>query len=349
MPIIQSISRFIKTIQIPFTTASCINRQKKFISKNIAPQLAEAKKKHDGNPDDIDLKKISDRYGLIVPAVFGEAICALRGEPMTKKERLAITCQAAMMVLAEHFFDNQIISEQRLKDLIEKPGQFTAKTESERLFLNFYKTALATAPQPTQMQEQLYKLFYALQFSKQQYGLDLSYEIIKDFTMRKGGALMLFYRTAFTHPFKNGEEKMLYSFGGLMQLSNDFFDVYEDHKNGVSTLVTTAIKTEELHFHYAALLQIAKEAAFRSGYPKKSVRKFLGIIFRGIFSRSYVCPERLKKIEKRTNGNFDLKSYSRKDLTCDMSTVGNKLKSFRYYMKLSRRPVAVKPFASAGR
>lgn len=347
MPIIQSISRFVQTLQIPITTASCINRQKKFFRKNVDPQLADAKKNHDGSPDENDLKKISDHYGLIVPAILGEAICALRGEPMTKKERLVLSNLAAMSALADDFFDEQILSEQGLKDFIEKPQEFTGKTSSQKLFLHFYNTALANAPQPTQIKEQFYKLFFALQLSKQQDGPGLSYEVIKDITMRKGGELMMFYRTAFKHPFKHGEEKMLYSFGGLIQISNDILDVYEDHKNGVSTVVTTAIKTQELRFHYAALLQIAKEAAFRSGYPKKNARKFLGIIFFGIFSRSHVCLDRLKKIEKRTYGNFDLKSYSRKDLTCDMSTVGNKLKALRYYFKLSRRPFSPKSAITA--
>ena len=337
MPIIKSISMFVQKVQIPFTAASCINRQKNFFGKNIDPQLADAKKKNDGSLDENDLKKISGHYGLIVPGILGEAFCALRGEPMTKKERLAITSQAAMMVLAENFFDKQILSEQGLKDFIEKPQEFNGNTCCQKLFLNFYKTALANAPQPTQMQEQLYNLFYARQFAKQQHGPGLSYEVIKDISMRKGGELMMFYRRAFKHPFKNGEEKMLYSFGGLIQLSNDIFDVYEDHKNGVSTLVTTAMKTEELRFYYAALLQIAKEAAFRSGYPKKNVREFMGIIFMGIFNKGYVCLDRFKKMEIRSRNIFDVKAYSRIDLCFDMNTWSNKLKSLRYYMKLSRR------------
>ena len=56
MPIIQSISMFVQKVQIPFTAASCIHRQKKFIRKNIDPQLADAKKKNDGSLDENDLQ-----------------------------------------------------------------------------------------------------------------------------------------------------------------------------------------------------------------------------------------------------------------------------------------------------
>jgi hypothetical protein len=336
MPIIQSISRFVRSLAVPFSTVSDINKQKNFIKKYIDPQLEKAKKLADGSLDENDYKKITGYYGLAVPAILGEAFCALRGEPMTDKERMASTCQGAMTGLGDDFFDKQRLSEQGVKDFIEKPEQFTGNTASEKLFLDLYKTALASAPQPAQMQQQIYKVFQAQLLSKQQDSPGLSCEVIKDITIRKGAESLLYYRTAFWHPLKNGEEKMLYSLGGLMQLSNDIFDVYKDHQSGVSTLVTTATKIEELRFYYSALLKVGKEAAFRSGYPKKNVRRFMGIISIGIFSRCYVCLDQLEKNEKRTNHVFDLKAYRRKDLVCDMDTVGNKLRSLRYHFKISK-------------
>ena len=129
---------------------------------------------------------------------------------------------------------------------------------------------------------------------------------------------------------------MLYNLGGLMQLSNDIFDVYKDHQSGVSTLATTTTKIRELRFHYSALLQTGKEAAFKSGYPKKKVRKFMGIISIGIFSRCYVCLDQLEKNEKKSGNVFDPKLYQRKDLICDMDTAANKWKSLKYHLKISR-------------
>ena len=337
MPIIQNISRFLQNIQTPFTTVSNINRQKKFLKKNIGPQLTAAQKQADGSLDESDIKKINGYYGLAVPAVLGEAFCVLRGEPMTEKERIASTNQGAMTGLGDDFFDKQRLSAQGVKDFIEKPEQFSGNSASEKLFLDFYKTALANAPQPAQMQQQIFKVFQAQLLSKQQDAPGLSYEVIKDITIRKGAESLLYYRTAFEHPMRNGEEKMLYSLGGLMQLSNDIFDVYKDYQSGVNTLATTATKIESLRFHYWAVLQIGTDAAFRLGYARKNIRKFLGLISIGIFSRCFVCLDQLEKIEKRTGGVFDLKSYNRKDLICDMDTVGNKLKSLWYHLKLSRK------------
>ncbi len=346
MPIIQSISRFLQSSLLPIHVFSCISRQKAFIKKNISPLLEDAKRIADGSLDENDLKKITGYYGLAVPAILGEAFCALRGSGMTDKERMAGTCQGGMTGLGDDFFDKQRLSEAALKDFIERPELFNGNTASEKLFLHFYKTALANAPHPERMQEQVYRVYHAQLLSKRQARPGLTYEAIKDITLRKGAESLLYYRTAFENPFKRGEEKMLYCLGGLMQFSNDIFDVYKDHKNGISTLVTTAHKIKELRFLYSAILQIGTEAAFKTGYPKKNVRKFLGIISIGIFSRCYVCLDQLEKNERRSNDIFDPNLYQRKDLVCDMETAKNKWRSLRYHLKITKqgRPVGfVKP------
>lgn len=336
MPIIESISRFIQTVRIPFMVVSKIKQQKKFIQQNISPLLEEAQKFTDESIDKTDLDKITGYYGLAVPAILGEAFCALRGKKMSDKERLASTCQGAMTGLGDDFFDKQRLSEKALRDFIENPEYFNGNTASEKLFLQFYKAALANATEPLLMQEQIYRVFQAQLLSKQQSMPGLSYEVLKDITLRKGGESLLYYRTAFENPMKKGEEKMLYCLGGLMQQSNDIFDVYKDHQNGISTLITTASKIKELRFLYSALLQIGIDAAYKSGYAVKNIEKFLGIVSIGIFSRCYVCLDQLENNERRSGNVFDPKFYQRKELICDMDTAVNKLKSIRYHLKIMR-------------
>lgn len=336
MPILQSISRFLDNIKTPFTIISKVNRQKAFIRKNIQPLLNDAQRAADGSLDENDIQKITGYYGLAVPAVLGEAFCALRGEPMTEKERASSTGQGAMTGLGDDFFDKQRLSDQGVKDFIERPGSFEGNTASEKLFLHFYKTALANAPRPEDMQQQIFNVFHAQLLSKQQDVPGLSPDIMKDITIRKGAESLIYYRTAFEHPLQNNETKMLYALGGLMQLSNDIFDVYKDREAGVNTLVTTAGSIQALRTYYGAVLKMGRDSAFRSGYPKPNVRKFLALLSMGIFSRCYVCLDQLQKNEKKTNGKFDVKAYSRKELICDMDTLPNKLRSLRYHLKICK-------------
>ena len=94
-----------------------------------------------------------------------------------------------------------------MKDFIERPEHFYGNTASEKLFLHFYKTALANAPDRVKVQQQIMRVFHAQLLSKQQSKLQLSNEVLKDITIRKGAESLLYYRTAFEHPMKKGEEK----------------------------------------------------------------------------------------------------------------------------------------------
>ncbi len=309
--------------------------QKNFIRKNIEPLLVEAQSIADGSIEENDLKKITGYYGLAVPAILGEAFCALRGKAMTDKERLASTCQGAMTGLFDDFFDEQRLSEDALIDILQKPDSFHPASANEKLFLHFYTTALSNAPEIKMMQQQLYQVYRAQVLSKQQSAPGLSYEVIKDITIRKGAESLLYYRTAFEHPFKKGEEKMLFCLGGLMQLSNDIFDVYKDQQQGIHTVVTTAKHTRDVRRYFLALLEMAYEAAYKTGYDRRNIKSFMDIISLGIFSRCFVCMDQLEKLEVRTGGLFEPARYQRKDLICDMDAAFNKWRSLKYHLKHS--------------
>ncbi|HMK02795.1 MAG TPA: hypothetical protein VK489_01335 [Ferruginibacter sp.] len=329
----------ISSLQAPIlvnTLLQNLRAQKKFIQQNIIPVLGEARKNNDGSIEENDLKKITGYYGLAVPAILGEAFCVLKGRKMTGKERLTSTCQGAMTGLFDDFFDKQRLSDEGLKEFLLNPGTVTGNSTAEKLFLYFYATALANAPQPNLMQEKLYRVYQAQVLSKEQARPGLVYEQIKDITLLKGAESLIFYRTAFENPPDIKEEKMLFCLGGLMQLSNDIFDVYKDQQQGIHTLVTTAKKIKDLRLLFSSLLEIGYAAAYKTAYTRKNIKSFLSIISLGIFSRCFVCLDQLEKLEARSGNVFEPARYKRNDLVCDMDKTANKLRSLGYHLRTSR-------------
>lgn len=314
-----------------------LKRQKKYIRKNIVPFLDEAKAVNDGSIDHEDIKKITGYYGLAVPAVIGEAICVLRHKKMTSTERMVSTCQGAMTGLGDDFFDKQRLSETELKNFIESPDISSGKTELEKIALHFYISALNNSARPLFMKNQVIKVFQSQLLSKKQTKPGLSIQEIKEISFQKGGQSLLFYRTAFDHPLKKGEDDVLYVLGSLMQLSNDIFDVYKDLQNGIHTLVTTTTNIKVLREIYGEILQTGIQATLQLGYNKKDIRKFLQILSMAIFSRCYVCLDQLEGNEKKSDNIFRPHLYTRKDLVCDMDTTANKLKSIKYHMWITQK------------
>jgi hypothetical protein len=328
------------SVQIPqliFGLYKKISTQKKYLQQNILPLLNAAKQSNDGSLDESDFKKITHYYGLAVPAILGEAFCALHGKRMTDKQRTASTYQGAKTGLFDDFFDKQNLSEQALKNFIENPITITGNTSNEKLFLNFYNEALSNCPSKNGMLTQLYKVYDAQVESKQQATEGLSQQQIQHITIKKGGESLLFYRTAFEFELTNAEHIMLFKLGGVMQLANDIFDVYKDCKSGIYTLMTTAKKVSDVRQLFIELLNEAQAAAYATHLLTKNVHRFLQIISMGIFSRVFVCLNHLEKAEQTSNGIFTPEAYTRSQLICDMDKVGTVLQSIKYHIKYCRK------------
>ncbi len=323
------------TLQTPRTLLALlrnIKKQANFIRENLGDELAAAKEVNDGSLDATDFKKITHYYGLAVPAILGEELCALRGEKMSVKERLALTYQGAMTGLGDDFFDKQGTSPETVKAFIENPEKFTGHTASEQLFLSFYRKSLEYAQDPALVRQYLRKVFAAQVQSKKQASPGLSREEIIKITLDKGGVSVLFYRAAMSHPFRQNEEEALYKIGGLMQFGNDVFGVYNDYNENISTLLTTTKKIDEVRTLFRAVMDSSFQSVYGAGYPPRNVKRFLRLISMSLCSRCFVCFDQLEEKEALSYNIFTPGQYTREDLVCDMDKAGNKWRSVLYHI-----------------
>jgi len=321
---------------VTFTLVRKLLKQKKFLNQSIIPILSKAMQQNDGSLDESDIRKITHYYGLAVPAVLGEAFCVLRGSPMTTAERWASTSQGAMTGLFDDFFDKQYLSDEAVEKLVQDEATSQPWQSNETLFNIFYSKALDTVADKMAMQSALGKVYEAQVNSKKQQETNCSLSFIHDTTFFKGGTSLLFYRTAF-HPKPSEQEtELLYKLGGIMQLSNDIFDVYKDRENGTRTLVTEAVHIDDVMNLLTNQLTDCFKQSAKTGFPQKNSRQFLSTLSLGIFSRALVCLEQLKGLEASSDNRFQVHQYSRKQLICDMDTLRNILRSAAYHKQVMK-------------
>ena len=323
-------------LQTPRTLSALLSNVKKqhqFIREHLQEELTAAKNSNDGSLEEKDFKKITHYYGLAVPAILGEEICALRGSNMSLKERLALTYLGALTGLGDDFVDRQGTSPEKVKTFIETPEKINGHTSGEQLFLSFYKKSLQYAHDPSLVKQYFRKVFAAQLESKKQAVPGLSREEILKITLNKGGVSVLFYRAAMSHPFLPGEEDALYKIGGLMQFGNDIYGVYDDCNEKINTLLTTTKKIDEVRTIFRSVMDSSFQAAYEAGYPVKNVKKFLRLISMSLCSRCFVCLDQLEKREASTGHVFLPAQYSRTDLVCDMDKASNKWKSVNWHIK----------------
>ncbi|MEO7264168.1 MAG: hypothetical protein ABIW38_04610 [Ferruginibacter sp.] len=321
---------------LPVTVISIIKnlkRQKKFLKKKINPILDNAKVNNDGTLSEKDFDKINKYYGLAVPAILAEAFCTLQNRKLSEKERMISTCQGATTGLFDDFFDEKYLNEIDILEKIESSNKSLSKNSNEGLFDFFYLKMLEMSKSPEIIKEYSRAIYKEQVKSKLQQTDNLSAQQTWEITLSKGGNSLLFYRAAVEPPASDKEKAVLFLLGGLMQLSNDIFDIYKDREAGIKTLPMFYEDIEELKLFFQEKLQAVYAEAYSLPFDRYSIQRFLSILSISVFSRSFVCLQQLEELQKTTGNIFQLSTYSRNQLICDMDTKKNMLHSAAYHVK----------------
>lgn len=227
-----------------------VNRQKKFIRNSLEEELNFFRNNKDGSLSAADFKKINSYYALGVPAILGESLAYLRGEQLTERERSCLTYLGGISGLLDDLFDAPGKGAEHLKEFIQSPEKLYPSNSHEKLLLYFYKKGLTFSDHPEEIQKQAEKVYEAQQLSLQQKDSFPSSESLNDIIYSKGGSSFIYYRLCLKDLPDKAEVDFLYHLGGLMQLGNDIFDVWEDHLSETQTAATICKNINELRSHF---------------------------------------------------------------------------------------------------
>lgn len=308
-----------------------VKRQRHFVKKILEADIAKASASNDGSLDEEDFNKIRGYYGFGVPAIVGEGFCTLRGQGMSREERLASTYQGALTGLYDDFFDKSGLNHKEIQKMMSGPDSHDPSSSLEQLFIYFLSGVHQNLHDKKLFNHYFNKVFEAQVQSKRQEKDDLSKDEILDITFTKGAFSLLFYRSVFNHAFREGEEEAFFTIGGLMQLGNDIFDVYKDSKAGIHTLPTTCAHIDDVRQVFVNQLDKCISMVEKLDYEKKDIKRYLSKLLLGI-SRVFVALEQLERLQKISGDRFKPNEYSRKELICDMEKAQNILRSMKYFV-----------------
>lgn len=315
---------------IYFFLLKSVFKQKRFIQNQLEKELLEFRKTNDGSLTLADFRKIRYYYALGVPGILGESLAVLRGYSLTKKERLCLTFLGSTSGLLDDLFDDQSKEVQHLNNFILDPENLQPSNSNEALLVHLYSLGLSYATHPKDLKEQALIVYEAQERSLDQKTVNPDQEI-NEITFSKGSTSFLFYRLCLEQLPEQAEMKMISHLGGLMQLGNDIFDVWEDFHSGTKTAANTCFSIQQLRRDFSADFKTFFQLADKTSYSKKQVKRFSNIISLAL-ARVYVCLDQFEKLEISTNNKFKIERYSRKQLICDMQKPKNQLKATRYFI-----------------
>lgn len=310
-----------------------VRAQKKYIRKILIPELLPFQKKNDGSLRKEDFRKITGYYALGVPAILGYSFGVLRNAPLDRRERSCITYLGGISGLLDDLFDDPTKEVLHLESFILTPNNLQPDNTYESLLQHCYMLGLKNSANADALKEQAIKVFYSEKESKRQQGHQLSIEETKKLTFLKGGHSFLFYRLCLSNPLMEKEKNMIFQLGGLMQMGNDIFDVWEDTQSNIDTLATKSQNITDLRKSFHNELEKAVEAVDHCEYPKNQLRAFTKLMLFGL-ARVYVCLDQLEKLQDSKTSIFQPEKYSREQLICDMEMTKNKKAAIKHYLRL---------------
>ena len=297
--------------------------------------------KFDGKFDKKTLEKIIKRYS-IQQHFINDSFSSLYGRNNIEKEKKRNLLYFIMVSVYDDFFDDKTLTIEQIDSIFYHPETFTPHTFFEKVFIYTHTYLLKDVADKTQYLKDFEGLHIAQKDSLEQFNPNVTDEALLSITTRKGGYCLLMCRHYLDTPYLPQANATWYALGGVIQLTNDLYDIYKDMQEGIITLAVRAKHYEAIyalyHSHAVALNETIRQL------PVSHTRKMdLSIILNVIAAFGYVALDNLKRLQSTQANNSILPAFDtlpRKELIIDMEKNSNRFKLLKFtYQNASLRVV----------
>lgn len=270
---------------------------------------------------------LEKRLGYYLTGVdwFLHWMAGLLGEKLKVAERKLGWQMAVMFALGDEISEgnNRLQADIKIA-VLEK--EKTKQSPEERLIAFAYQNILKQHPDLPTFQFYLKLALQAQDDSLLQKNDDLSPSQLRKITFDKCGYAFLLLRSGLTSPIGEAEKESIYLLGGLIQLINDTFDVYEDCQAGIHTLPNTSSDIIAFRSHFE---QAVADVLGSIQAPPKRKKRF-ALQLAPIVATTRVCIWQFEQLQRHSGGVFQPKTYTRADLICDMEKPANLWRAIRF-------------------
>lgn len=286
------------------------------------------------------LKKIHNYYCLGVPATCA-IYAGIYGKKLTTDQRKLATLAGILTPLIDNFTDHQTLSAEALDRLTTAPERFHPLTLEEAIVKDILCILLQKVSSPHGFLKALKDTIQAQHRSALQMQPETALEKLLEISTSKGGYSHIFFHYLIEEIPTQETIDTLYQMGGMLQLSNDIFDVYKDHQEGIATYANRCPDYTLFEQEYLRGCRKYCKMARSLPYPAPGIQLFTSF-FGGVMGRGLVALQMLKKLQQQTGcAALPLDQLQRSQLICDMEKPGNKLQTVRHTYRVVARKSSV--------
>jgi hypothetical protein len=310
-----------------------VKKQERFLQTHLPVLLAEVAPEQAQTFTAQHTKRIT-KYWQLGLNLICENLYHLTGKQLNAEERHRIILLSVFGPLFDDLFDDKLLDHEQIESLVENPEAYVASNDTDRLVIKLYLEILKGTPQRQLFIDQLKAVFFWQKESLKQLNANITEEELYRITYNKSYyAVLLFCAVLDYYP---GPEilEMLYPVAGLMQLTNDAFDVYKDVHAGVYTLPNLYRNFGQLQQHFMAEIASINYKIWQMPYPAKD-KQVYAITIHSLHAMGWMALEQLKEITMGISSIAGLRSLSRKALICDMDSFQQKRKWLEHIRRLT--------------
>ena len=319
---------FIKSIgSLTLKTFSGLKQSEKWATT----YLYTVEEKFDGKFDKKTLEKIVKRYS-IQQHFINDSFSSLFGRNNVEKEKERNLLYFIMVSVYDDFFDDKTLTIDEIDSIFYHPETFNPQTFFEKVFIYTHIRLLNDVADKAQYFKDFEGLHIAQKDSLEQFNPNVTDEALLSITTRKGGYCLLMCRHYLDTPYLPEADASWYALGGVIQLTNDLYDIYKDMQEGIITLAIRAKQYEAIyalyHSHATALNDTIRQLPVT-----KNRKSDLSIILNVIAAFGYVALDNLKRLQANNSNNSILPAFdtlARKELIIDMEKNSNRFKLLKF-------------------
>lgn len=256
-------------------------------------------------------------------------ICAnfyqLTGRRLNREEHKRIILLSVLGPLFDDLLDDRMLTHEQITLLVTHPEEYAPVNTTDLLVKKLYLELWPGIPHKQPFTAHLQEVVHWQQESLKQLNDRITEDELYKITYNKSYYGLLLFYAALDHYPDEEILKILYPVAGLMQLTNDIFDVWKDVHNGVYTLPNLYRNFEALQVQF--MVEVA-EINYQLGqlpYPTKNKRTY-AITIHSLNAMGWIALKQLKIVTKGVTSIAALRALSRKTLVCDMDSMQQKMK-----------------------
>ena len=279
-------------------------------------------------------KKIKKFQG-IQQFIINDSFANFEDRTTNAKERENNKLYFILASLYDDLMDENIVSQAVLNEMFLHPEKANPNSFSETVLIDTHLKLLSRVYNKEAYQKVLNNIHQAQIDSLEQLKNDISLERILSITERKGGYSLLMCKHYIQIPVSEALDNCWYQLGGMIQMTNDLYDIYKDTMAGIYTFANTQNEFEKIRDQYISQVHKYNQSIEKLEYDD-SKKLIFQIKLSLIPALGYVALENLKNLQGDTERLKPFSAYPRKDLIIDMEKIKNIFKLIKYSYQIAK-------------